>query len=121
MNEGKDGDKTRDFAVATNRRALHDYFVEQTQRDWPQLPAGMTDAERALASAAFSVDNQGDVPTPDDFYDRIRMHLPMMDMAKAAGAPRTEIEEYLARAAGDAAPGQPLVGRASSSENRSRS
>jgi len=30
MNEGKDGDKTRDFAVATNRRALHDYFVEQT-------------------------------------------------------------------------------------------
>ena len=30
MNEGKDGDKKRDFAVATNRRALHDYFVEQT-------------------------------------------------------------------------------------------
>ena len=30
MSEGKDGDKTRDFAVATNRRALHDYFVEQT-------------------------------------------------------------------------------------------
>jgi phosphotransferase system enzyme I (PtsI) len=33
----------------------------------------------------------------------------------------TEIEEYLAHAAGDAPPGQPLVGRASSSENRSRS
>jgi SsrA-binding protein len=30
MSEGKDGDKTRDFAVATNRRALHDFFVEQT-------------------------------------------------------------------------------------------
>lgn len=30
MNEGKDGDKKLDFAVATNRRALHDYFVEQT-------------------------------------------------------------------------------------------
>jgi SsrA-binding protein len=30
MTEGKDGGKTRDFAVATNRRALHDYFVEQT-------------------------------------------------------------------------------------------
>jgi len=30
MTEGKDGDKKRDFAVATNRRALHDYFVEQT-------------------------------------------------------------------------------------------
>jgi len=30
MNEVKDGDKKRDFAVATNRRALHDYFVEQT-------------------------------------------------------------------------------------------
>jgi SsrA-binding protein len=30
MSEGKDEGKTRDFAVATNRRALHDYFVEQT-------------------------------------------------------------------------------------------
>jgi len=30
MNEGKDEGKKRDFAVATNRRALHDYFVEQT-------------------------------------------------------------------------------------------
>ena len=30
MTEGKDEGKKRDFAVATNRRALHDYFVEQT-------------------------------------------------------------------------------------------
>jgi SsrA-binding protein len=27
---GKDGGRRGDFAVATNRRALHDYFVEQT-------------------------------------------------------------------------------------------
>lgn len=30
MTEGKDEGKKRDFAVASNRRALHDYFVEQT-------------------------------------------------------------------------------------------
>ena len=30
MTEVKDEGKKRDFAVATNRRALHDYFVEQT-------------------------------------------------------------------------------------------
>jgi hypothetical protein len=32
-----------------------------------------------------------------------------------------EIEEYLEREAGETPPGQPLVGRGSSSENRSRS
>jgi predicted acyl esterase len=74
-----------------------DYFITETQKDWPQLPAGMTDEERERASAVFMVDNQGEATRPEDFFDKVRMHLPMVDMAKAAGAPRTEFEEYLAR------------------------
>ena len=30
-------------------------------------------------------------------YDKARMHLPMLDMGKAAGAPDTELDEYLRR------------------------
>ena len=74
-----------------------DYFVEETQKDWPQLPAGLTDDERQRAAADFSVNDPGEGARPDDFYDKVRMHLPMMEMAKAAGAPRTDFEEYLAR------------------------
>jgi len=74
-----------------------DYFITETQTDWPQLPAGMSDEERQRASAVFAVDNQGEAKRPDDFFDKVRMHLPMIDMAKAAGAPRTDFEEYLAR------------------------
>ena len=79
------------------------YFVEQTQKDWPQLPAGMSDEARRRASAVFTVDNVGDGRTRGDTYDRVRMHLPMIDMAQAAGAPRTDFEEYLSRGP---APGQ---------------
>ena len=74
-----------------------DYFITETQTDWPQLPAGMSDEERQRASAVFTLANQGEAKRPDDFFDKVRMHLPMIDMAKAAGAPRTDFEEYLAR------------------------
>jgi len=73
-----------------------DYFLSETQKDWPQLPAGLSDEERQRASAVFTVDNRGE-DWPDDFFDTLRLHLPMIDMAKAAGAPRTDFEEYLAR------------------------
>lgn len=72
------------------------YFVTETQKDWPQLPADLSAAERQRAVAAFHVDNRADEFTPAD-YDRVRLHLPMMEMARALGAPRTDFETYLAR------------------------
>lgn len=79
------------------------YFVSETQKDWPQLPAGLSDDERRRASASFEVDNRND-SIGDSDYDRVRMHLPMMDMGRAIDAPRNDFEEYLARGpAGSAA------------------
>jgi hypothetical protein len=76
------------------------YFIEATGKDWPQLPAGMTDEERQRASSVFTVDSERDDfagTTPDDYFDEARMHLPMIDMGKALGAARTDFEEHLAR------------------------
>lgn len=72
------------------------YFVEETQKDWPQLPAGLSDGQRQRALQAFKTDNHAQ-PVSAEAYDAVRMHLPMIDMAQALGAPRTDFEEYLAR------------------------
>jgi uncharacterized protein len=73
-----------------------DYFLSETAQDWPQLPEGLSDAERQRASAWFSADNgapQGAAKALED----ARMHLPMTAISEAAGAPRNELGSYLAR------------------------
>ena len=73
-----------------------DYFFTQMPIAWPQLPAGLSDTERqarietqGIAGASIEIDAVT--------FDQARMHLPMIDMAKAAHAPDTELEEYLRR------------------------
>ena len=72
-----------------------DYFFAEMYFDWPQLPAGLSDEERTKLSLTTAI------PDPDRIavktLDTARMHLPMIELAKAAGAPDTELEEYLAR------------------------
>ena len=72
-----------------------DYFFGAMPLDWPQLPAGLTDEERTRQTAAFTFPKRDDIDTA--VFNTARMHLPMIDLAKAASAPDTEIEEYLQR------------------------
>ena len=72
------------------------YFFEEMPLAWPQLPRGLSDAERQTLSKSFAIEN-GSVEIEAEVYDKARMHLPMIDMAKAANAPDTELEEYLQR------------------------
>jgi putative CocE/NonD family hydrolase len=72
------------------------YFFEEMPVTWPQLPRGLSDTERQTLSKAFAIEN-GTVQIETKVYDTARMHLPMIDMAKAANAPDTELEEYLRR------------------------
>lgn len=72
-----------------------DYFFGAMALDWPQLPAGLSDAERTQQTAAFKFPEREGIKT--ETFNTARMHLPMIDLAKAAGAPDTEIEEYLQR------------------------
>ena len=73
-----------------------DYFFGAMALNWPQLPAGLSDEERArlTPTTPSEPDNREIALTT---YDKARMHLPMIDLAKAVGAPDTELEEYLAR------------------------
>jgi putative CocE/NonD family hydrolase len=71
------------------------YFFGAMYLDWPQLPAGLSDEERTRLTASYQMPEMPDVT--QETYDKVRMHLPMVDLAKAAGAPDTELEEYLAR------------------------
>jgi putative CocE/NonD family hydrolase len=72
------------------------YFFEEMPIAWPQLPRGLSDAERQTLAKAFAIEN-GSVDFDTKVYDGARMHLPMIDMAKAVNAPDTELEEYLRR------------------------
>ena len=72
------------------------YFFAEMPLAWPQLPRGLSDAERQAASSGQVSDRGATVDIDAKVYDKARMHLPMIDMAKAAGAPDTELEEYLA-------------------------
>ncbi len=84
------------------------YMFEAMPVDWPQLPAGLSDAERQARSATVKSDpDNPDIPV--ETYDRARMHLPMIDIGKAAGAPATEVEAYLRRGPADAAWGEDRV------------
>ena len=78
-----------------------DYFFAEMYLDWPQLPAGLSDEERKKLSLTTTV--EGPEPIAVKTLDTARMHLPMIDIAKAAGAPDTELDEYLARGPSDAA------------------
>jgi len=78
------------------------YFYSEMPLTWPQLPRGLSDAERQAAVRKTAIE----APPPDidsKVYDTARMHLPMIDMGKAAGAPDTELEEYLRRGPSHAA------------------
>ena len=55
--------------------------------DWPQLAAGLSDAERTQQTAAFKFPEREGAKT--ETFNTARMHLPMIDLAKAAGAPDT--------------------------------
>ncbi len=71
------------------------YFIAEMQVNQPQLPAGLSDAERKRLLADFSI-NQ-DTAITQEQYAAERMHLPVVDMEVALGAPETELREYLAR------------------------
>jgi putative CocE/NonD family hydrolase len=45
----------------------------------------------------MGLEGSGGVHIDAGVYDEARMHLPMIEMGKAAGAPDTELEEYLRR------------------------
>jgi putative CocE/NonD family hydrolase len=72
-----------------------DYFFGAMPLDWPQLPPGLSDAERTQQTATFKFPERAGIET--ETFNTARMHLPMIDLAKAVGAPDTEIEEYLER------------------------
>jgi len=72
------------------------YFFEEMPLAWPQLPRDLSDRHRQVLSKAFAMES-GTVDIEPKVYDEARMHLPMIDMAKAAHAPDTELEEYLRR------------------------
>jgi putative CocE/NonD family hydrolase len=72
-----------------------DYFFGEMALNWPQLPAGLSDEERRRLSRMHALET--DQAIPHDVYDAARLHLPMIELASAAGAPDTEIEEYLLR------------------------
>jgi uncharacterized protein len=72
------------------------YFFEQMPLAWPQLPRELSDAQRQ-ATVKTQAMGSGTVEIETKVYDVARMHLPMIDMAKAAHAPDTELEEYLRR------------------------
>ena len=72
------------------------YFFEEMPTVWPQLPRGLSDAERQAAIRTSAMET----PAADidaKVYDTARMHLPMIEMGKAAGASGTELEEYIRR------------------------
>ncbi|HEX5006909.1 MAG TPA: CocE/NonD family hydrolase [Hyphomonadaceae bacterium] len=77
------------------------YFFEEMQTDWPQLEAKLSDAERARRIDEFPADKFPGANISADIsqetYNAVRMHLPMIDIGKAAKAPKTELEDYLAR------------------------
>src|SRR5262245_9117108 len=67
-----------------------DYFFSEMPTVWPQLAHGLSDAERqAAVKAKVSEIGRGSVDIDPKVYDTARMHLPMIDMGKAAGAPDT--------------------------------
>ena len=72
-----------------------DYFFDAMYLDWPQLPTGLGDAERTRRMATARIEEPE--PVAKAMLSQARMHLPMIDLAKAARAPDTEIEEYLQR------------------------
>ena len=72
------------------------YFFEEMPLAWPQLPRDLSDRHRQAMSKAFAMES-GSVEIEPKVYDDARMHLPMIEMAKAANAPDTELEEYLRR------------------------
>jgi putative CocE/NonD family hydrolase len=72
------------------------YFFDEMPIAWPQLPRGLTDAERQARIKASPIENPA-VDIETRVYNDARMHLPMIDIAKAANAPDTELEEYLRR------------------------
>lgn len=72
-----------------------EYFFSHMQVHQPQLPAGLSDVERKRILAEFSVNYRTALSQED--YLRARMHLPVVELGEALGAPRTELREYLER------------------------
>jgi putative CocE/NonD family hydrolase len=72
------------------------YFFEEMQAAWPQLPLGLSDAERTRLSAMFRFDGDA-APIPQSVYDEKRMHLPVIELPEAVGAPETELADYIMR------------------------
>jgi putative CocE/NonD family hydrolase len=73
-----------------------DYFFSEMPLAWPQLPRELTDAQREAAIKTSPTSREATRIEPQAF-DTARMHLPMIDIARAAKAPDTELEEYLRR------------------------
>jgi len=72
------------------------YFFEEMPLIWPQLPRNLDDQQRQAMVKASPMQN-GTVEIEPSVYDTARMHLPMIEMGKAAHARETELEEYLRR------------------------
>jgi putative CocE/NonD family hydrolase len=70
------------------------YFYSSTLQDFPQLPAGMSNADRQRTLSFFDLTNTGwDLPA--SAFNEPRMHLPMLDIMEVMEAPRNELKAYL--------------------------
>jgi putative CocE/NonD family hydrolase len=77
------------------------YFFAEMQVNQPQLPAGLSDAERQRLMRDFSI-KQDTAITQED-YLVARMHLPVIELGEVLDAPQTELEDYLRRGPSDPA------------------
>ena len=71
-----------------------DYFLGSTVQAWPQLPAGLSDAERQRLTDMFELTNMAWEREASAFNDT-RMHLPMVDISDIMNAPQNELKAYL--------------------------
>ncbi|MDP3491741.1 MAG: CocE/NonD family hydrolase [Hyphomonadaceae bacterium] len=78
-----------------------DYFFSEMPIKQPQLAPGLSDEERTRQTAAYKFPEEPGIPAAA--FDKARMHLPAIELAKVLGAPDTELEEYLARGPSNAA------------------
>ncbi|RYD90584.1 MAG: CocE/NonD family hydrolase, partial [Sphingomonadales bacterium] len=72
-----------------------DYMFDAMYLDWPQLAPGLSDAERTQQTTNYKWPEENGIPV--SAFDKARMHLPVINLAKEVGAKETEVPEYLAR------------------------
>lgn len=71
-----------------------DYFIKSMFQNWPQLPGGLTNAERQRTINMLDLTSIG-WNVPASAFNGPRMHLPMVDITGVMNAPKNELAKYL--------------------------